>query len=333
MKILLPVLVFCCTAFAALGQQKPQYSQYSINNFLFNPAIAGIEQYTDVKLGNRSQFSGIEGEPRTVYLSAHTPIGNIIRGGNSSSGKATPSFGGKKQNGRISQQFKPHHGLGLLLVNDRLGVFSRTEASLAYAYHMKLSSEVKLASGVSAGIIQQHMRADELRFANPGDAANSDWNMVKPNLSLGVWLYGSHFYVGTSAMQLLANTLHFDNSTEDRNMLYKHYFLTAAYKFDLTEEISVVPSVMAMWLPPLPGSLDFNIRAVYDDRLWVGGSYRQNGNYAVLAGVTVNHIFDVGYAYNRGVAARNGMGNGTHEVVLGMRVFNKSKVMCPQNLW
>ncbi|WP_276498198.1 type IX secretion system membrane protein PorP/SprF [Pontibacter litorisediminis] len=333
MKQLIPFLLICLLPLPVLAQQKPQYSQYTINNYLLNPAIAGIEDYADVKVGSRSAMSGVEGEPVTHYLSAHAPIGYTSRGGRKSTGRRAPSFGGSNRGGRVSERFRPHHGIGILAVHDRLGAFYRTEASMAYAYHLALSREIRLSGGIGAGLIQQQQRASELAFANPGDAANTSWNMVKPNLSAGLWLYGSNFYIGTSGTQLLGNSVNFDNSVEDRNLLYEHYFLTGAYRFNVTEEISLVPSMMLMWLQTVPGSVDFNLRAIYQDRLWVGGSYRQNGNFGVLAGVTINHIFDLGYAYDRGVEANYGMGNGNHEVVLGMRIFNKAKVLCPQNLW
>lgn len=334
MKQLLLFLSLFCTPFLILGQQKPQYSQYAINNYLLNPAIAGIEQYADVKLGSRSQMSGMAGEPTTFYISAHAPIGYTSRGGGRKrSGKSMPSFGATSQGGRIGEQFRSHHGIGILAVHDRFGAFARTEASLAYAYHQALSRQVRLSGGVAAGLIQQRLRSYELNFANPIDAANSEWNMVKPNLSLGLWLYSSSFYVGASASQLLANTVNFDNSVEERGLLYEHYFLTGAYKFTVTDEVDLIPSIMVMWQEPLSGTVDFNLRAVYDDRVWVGGSYRQNGKYAVLAGVTISEVFDLGYAYDRGMPAIYGMGNGNHEVVLGIRVFNKAGVLCPQNLW
>ncbi|MCJ8165347.1 type IX secretion system membrane protein PorP/SprF [Pontibacter sp. E15-1] len=333
MKLPLPLLLVFCLPMLVRGQQKPQYSQYAINNYLLNPAIAGIEAYADVKVGNRSQMSGIEGEPTTFYLSAHAPIGYTSRGGQGHANRSSPAFGGGNKGVRISQQFRPHHGIGILAVHDRFGAFARTEASVAYAYHLGLSREVRLSGGLSAGLIQQQLRSYKLVFANPTDAANSDWNMVKPNLAAGLWLYGSHFYLGASATQLLGNTVNFDNAVEERNLLYQHTFLTGAYRFDITDELSLIPSVMAMWVQELPGSFDFNLRAVYDNRLWVGGSYRQNGNYAVLAGVTINHIFDLGYAYDRGAPAFNGVGLGNNEVVIGMRVFNKAKVLCPSNLW
>jgi hypothetical protein len=31
------------------AQQRPHYTQYILNNFIVNPALAGIENYTDIK--------------------------------------------------------------------------------------------------------------------------------------------------------------------------------------------------------------------------------------------------------------------------------------------
>jgi ABC-type enterochelin transport system permease subunit len=37
------------------AQQRPHYTQYVINNYIINPAVAGIENYTDVKISHRHQ--------------------------------------------------------------------------------------------------------------------------------------------------------------------------------------------------------------------------------------------------------------------------------------
>ena len=65
-------LVFVSAGFA---QQKPQYTQYILNNYILNPALSGIENYTDVKMSVRDQWVGLNGAPKTMYLSVHKPIG------------------------------------------------------------------------------------------------------------------------------------------------------------------------------------------------------------------------------------------------------------------
>src|SRR5690242_5725627 len=59
----------------ALGQQQPHYTQYIINNYIINPAITGIENYTDIKLSHRNQWVGLQDAPVTTYLTIHKPIG------------------------------------------------------------------------------------------------------------------------------------------------------------------------------------------------------------------------------------------------------------------
>lgn len=331
MKAILPFIMMMVWSVAALGQQKPQYNLYIMNNYLLNPAIAGIEEYTDVKLGSRRQFSGINGSPATYYASVHAPIGYSSVARNARKADTTPAFSTPPQNRMIKP--KPHHGIGLTVMHDEIGAFARTEASVAYAYHLLLSEEVKLAAGASAGVMQQRLRSDKLTFYDPADNANTAWNSVKPNLSLGLWLYGSNFYLGVSGAQLLANTINYDDMLVEKSHQYEHYFVTAAYKFEVSDRFSLVPSVMAMWLQPLPGSIDFNLRGVYDNRMWVGGSYRENGSFAALAGITLNHTFDVGYAYDTGLRELEGFGGGSHEIMIGMRLFNLRKILCPANLW
>ena len=97
-----------------LAQQKPQYTQYIFNNYLLNPALSGIENYTDVKAGYRSQWTGLEGAPVTGYLTFNAPIGkNFVQG----DATAFPASGGINPSSRLyTQQYQaaePHHGIGL----------------------------------------------------------------------------------------------------------------------------------------------------------------------------------------------------------------------------
>ena len=81
MKKILAVLSVACLAAVqtAHAQAKPYYTQYILNNYILNPAITGIENYTDVKLSYRNQWAGITGAPLTTYLSIHGPNGISAR--------------------------------------------------------------------------------------------------------------------------------------------------------------------------------------------------------------------------------------------------------------
>ena len=59
----------------AFAQQRPHYTQYILNNYILNPALSGIENYTDVKLSARDQWVGLNGAPQTFYFTIQGPIG------------------------------------------------------------------------------------------------------------------------------------------------------------------------------------------------------------------------------------------------------------------
>lgn len=56
------------------AQQRPYYTQYIMNNYIINPAVAGIENYWDVKASHRMQWVGLQDAPVTTYLTIHGPL-------------------------------------------------------------------------------------------------------------------------------------------------------------------------------------------------------------------------------------------------------------------
>lgn len=50
------------------AQQRPQYTQYILNNYILNPALSGIENYTDLKISGRDQWVGLNGAPEQHTL-------------------------------------------------------------------------------------------------------------------------------------------------------------------------------------------------------------------------------------------------------------------------
>ena len=68
-------IVICIIAFNfANAQQVPQYSQYLRNQFMVNPAAAGVYDFTDVTVSARMQWLGLENAPMTSYVSACAPL-------------------------------------------------------------------------------------------------------------------------------------------------------------------------------------------------------------------------------------------------------------------
>ena len=335
-KPLLLILFFSITIVSlTFAQVRPQYSQYMLNNYLLNPAITGIEDYMDVKMSFRNQWAGIEGAPTTYYVTAHTQLGwNTNIANPSKVGDKLHAFAPKDSHYNRYKKIKPHHAIGGAIFYDKIGIFSTSEATVSYAYHLLLTPQVKLSAGVSAGISQYAMRGSDLRLANPTDNLATNVVISKPIVSAGLWLYSSHFYGGISITQLAGNSFDFNANAIDQGQSVRHFFATMAYKFTLAEKLTAVPSVLAKVANPLPLTMDYNLRLLYADRIWGGLSYRPSAKgYIFMAGIHLNNTFDMSYSYDMGQNQIGRMSNGSHEITLGIRLNNKFGVYCPTNLW
>ncbi|MFN8358105.1 MAG: type IX secretion system membrane protein PorP/SprF [Spirosomataceae bacterium] len=335
------LLTLCCFLLCSgvWAQQKPHYSQYMMNGYLLNPALSGIEDYMDVKTGYRNQWSGFGGEPTTFYLSAHgalnkpdrTSVGALpVRGNN---GRRIP-----KAKYNPYQVVPGHHGVGMMLVSDKTGPTSRTSFALSYAYHLPLRNGMKLSLGASGGLTQHTLDFDKITLANPVDPVTQQGkvNTTQPDVNIGAWLYTRQWYVGASANQILAKKLDFtgnQGSYQWLGQLYTHYFVTAGYRAELSEDWAFSPSVMVKYVRPTPLSFDINAKLFFRDRFWFGGSYRHKDAVVGLVGFNVNYLINIGYSYDYVLSSINTVAKGSHEVVIGIMLNNKQRILCPVHMW
>lgn len=319
----------------AFAQQKPQYTQYVFNNLLLNPAVTGIENYTDVKAGYRSQWTGLQGAPVTSYLTVDAPIGdNFIQG----DATAFPAAGGEDPASRSYTQnymaSEPHHGIGFMIVSDQAGPINQTNIDLTYAYHLGLTDRINLAVGVQGGVNHVILNTSQITLENPFDPAiangnNSQW---KPDLGAGFWLYSSNYYFGASVQQLLPENLYFStNNAYDQSKTVPQYFVTAGVKLFLTDDISILPSFLIKEINPLPLTYDINAKISFRDKFWIGGSYRHDDSFGVLAGLNISSFINIGYSYDITTSALNTVSNGTHEIVIILLLNNRYKVSSSQH--
>ena len=325
----------------ASAQQKPQYTQYILNTYILHPALTGIENYTDVKLSYRRQWTGLDGAPVTAYFSIQGPIGK------KDYKTSATSFQVPGENPRGTNYWenytpsKPHHGIGCTMVNDHTGLYNRFSIDASYAYHMGISSRTNLAAGIAAGFTNISYDLSRVNFAVPGDPVlgNSSANTlysIRPDLSAGLWLYSADYFVGVSAQQILPQQYTFaDKNTLENAKLVPHFFATAGYRFLLNEDINVLPSVMFKYVqgsPTVP-QYEFNIKFQYLDLLWAGTSYRFHDGFAAMVGLNVGNFFNVGYSYDYTTSELNTASSGTHEIILGFLIGNRYDDSCPRNVW
>jgi type IX secretion system PorP/SprF family membrane protein len=341
--LLLAAGMYVCSVVVA--QQRSHYTQYILNNYILNPALSGIENYTDVKASVRNQWVGLNGAPKTFYLTIHAPIGK------KDYKTSATSYNMPGENPRGNSYWEsytasePHHGVGMSIVNDKTGNFNRFTANVSYAYHLGLNARTNLAAGFAAGVSSIGLNSDGKAFfgSNPSDpalggSAASDLRKLKPDLSFGLWLYSADYFIGISGQQIIPQKLMFvDNATfKSKGKLIPHVFFTAGYRFLLNEDINAIPSVMVKYITGAfknDYQAELNIKLQYRDLFWLGGSYRQFDGYAAMIGLNVGNTFNIGYAYDITKTDIKTVSRGTHELMIGFLIGNKYGDTCPRNVW
>lgn len=337
------LLLFCVAVVDAFSQAKPSYTQYILNNYILNPALTGIENYTDVRLSHRNQWTGINGAPVTSYFSMHRPIGK------KDDRTAPTSFQKQGVNPRGAAYWQDytapaaHHGVGLSAVNDRAGYLSRWSIYASYAYHIPLGVRTTLAAGMNAGMSSVSLDRSKVNFAgmDPNDPAigfaNNELKKIKPELGAGLWLYTADYYAGLSVLNIIPGKQQFVLNDRYGEYYTPNYFLTAGYRFLLSEDINLLPSFMLQyWKPQLLG-LHINTKIQYRDLAWVGASYRYSdfvAGYSAMAGLNLSNAVNISYAYEVATTSRLRTYTGnTHELLIGFIFGNRYGDGCPRNIW
>ncbi len=323
------------------GQQKPQYTQYILNNYALNPALSGIESYTDIKICHRQQWVSLEGAPVTSYLTINFPVGKKDERNSPTALQAESDnpYGDNYTNDYTASP--AHHGIGFQLFNDRIGPFNDFSAMVTYAYHKPLSLKSNLAAGLGLGFSNLSLNTSKLFFGNayPVDPAvkSSEYlNKTRMNMNAGLWYYSSKYFGGIAVQELLPQKIDFSNNlvklTDGKWV--PHFFMTAGFRYPIDDDFNVIPSVMIKYINPVPMQTEFNVKFMYHYDFWAGATYRFQYGYAAFAGVNLMNFCQVSYAYDYTTTTLNTVSKGTHEILLGFTIGKKSQgLLCPRNVW
>ena len=280
------------------AQQLPQYSQYMMNDFVLNPAIAGRSDYWEAKSNNRYQWVGIPDAPRTYILSMQGPLKNL------------------------------NMGLGGTIYTDIVGPTRRTGINLSYAYHIKINAKYKLSFGVSGGIVQYAVDGSQITTHDAGDpvlSANYQ-SVIVPDIGAGVYFYSKKLSVSLGFPQIYQAPLKFfADQGSSQSTLAQHFYGLITYKFDVGHDFILEPCVLIKYVAPTPVQVDAGVKLTYQSKVWVGANYRSGDAVSALMGYMFKNWLMVGYSYDYSITAIRKYNSGTHEVMLGLRFMPPKK--------
>jgi type IX secretion system PorP/SprF family membrane protein len=279
-------LLFSLVALSAFAQQDPLYSQYMLNPLVINPAYSGLNNNFNAMVGYRTQWTGLEGQPKTINASVHTSlVDNKV-------------------------------GAGILFTNDKIGNLSSTEAKATFAYKLNFE-ESTFSFGMQAGIQSFNTDYSGLNILDKGDNAFMGGERgTRINMGVGVVLKSEKYFIGFSVPRLLPTT--FKNGNQEFDLYNQHFYLMGAYVHYLNENIRLKPTVLLRGVKGAPASIDLAFNVNINSIHTVGVFTRNLNTYGVLLQTLLAEKYRFGYAFEIPTNKSVGTQFSTHEITLGV---------------
>jgi len=267
----------------AVSQQLPDYTLYSNNLLLQNPAYAGVPDNVAFTAGYRKQWAGFQGAPSVMNFAGQGYI-----------------LGYKVGVGLTGWQFEA-------------GALKQTALFSNYSYRIRFD-KFSLNLGVSAGIMNyrtNYAGADLNGINDP--LFSQDINQTNFNTGGGAFLFADKFYAGFSAPVLIT----YEGNDNAQVKMNRHFMIMGGYIFDLNEKMKLKPHALVRIEGESPVNYIVGATAYYAERVGLGVLYKSQQNMSLTLDFNFQKSFYLAYGYDlKGGSDISAAQNGSHEIML-----------------
>ncbi|VAW47223.1 hypothetical protein MNBD_GAMMA03-2059 [hydrothermal vent metagenome] len=301
-----------------------------------NPAFTGIDDFLDIKINYRNQWAGFSDSPSTNYFG----INGLLKKASTQSYKeyalriSNPDILDSLIN--ISSSFKNNikHGIGGHVIYDQQGPFEQISGYLNYALHLPIGYKTKLSVGLSVSISNNRIDMSKITLRTDPDAfyqqliAQGGRNTYL-DLNPGFAFYSERWYFSYSAFKAMRNSISSDEILDyDKSIDHN---LMMGLRINLNNSTKLLPSVYYKYNNQVTNLWEASVKMMFNEKPWVGVSYRSTDAIVFMAGVYVNNLINISYSYDYITSSLNNNVNGSHEIHLGL-MLNKKDLKSPY-LW
>jgi type IX secretion system PorP/SprF family membrane protein len=306
-KFLRSILIALLTTMAvqSYSQTSSLFSHYYWNEQFYNPAYVGSKEVMHAQVIDRLQWVGMEGAPKTLNLSVHTPL--------------------KKENIAV----------GINYYNDRIGALMTNGITAQYAYRLKFKEKYTLSFGVNGGAEFRSVQSSKLTtddgmpdIIQPGEFEKS-W---MPIFGAGVYFYGENFSIGLGAPQILPSSIFKDPKWGFKPT--QQYFISGSYQWNINNDFRLLPTATIRIAQAEPTQAEFTVNGIFLDKFLGGLGVRTDKSVIFLAQYMHsfskgNKKLNIGYSYDLSWKALRPSNSGSHEIVLSfdMPVFKTTSII------
>lgn len=276
------------------GQQTPSFSQFVLNQYALNPAVAGTNIGLEAVGGTRVQWVGMPGAPVT-------------------------NFGSVTYGWRKNFSYRGHHGIGFYAEDDRQGMFSSKAAYVSYAYHLRIFTGLHIGAGIFAGVRSMGLNYILHDVNDPALDYPKFYGLLYPDVIPGIRLYTKKFFFDASVRQVYVNRIKQGNFQLGTHgvRLDPTLICSVKRKFTLGDNTWVfVPALLAQYNIRNTPFLQGNFMLYYHNKLGVGASVRGNSFASAILQVRFLKNVVAGVAYDYSIDRLRAAAANSYEIVL-----------------
>ncbi|MCC6459238.1 MAG: type IX secretion system membrane protein PorP/SprF [Saprospiraceae bacterium] len=278
MKKIVLLLLISTAALQLSAQQEQHFTQFMHNKLQINPAYSGSRGIPFVTALYRNQWMGFDGAPKSFLASFNSPF------------------------------ITPRVGIGVTLSHFQVGLNTDFSGSLAYSYDLIGREDLSVRAGIMGSIRSLSIdfaKAQPFTVVGDQSLGSIQENSIYGNVGAGIYAtIAQQFYVGFSVPRIVSSTIGIYN---DQALTiakdYQHFYVMAGAILPLTDDINLMPALLAKYVKNAPFDMDVNVNLEIKEKITAGLSYRVGGDgpgesMDLLVFWKAHPQFGVGIAYD-----------------------------------
>jgi type IX secretion system PorP/SprF family membrane protein len=292
-KLLLIILIVTLTGVLLKAQQIPLSENYFMDKYSLAPSYAGNYNPRFLIMGYRSDWSGIDGGPKTLRIS-------------------------------FNDDFLQNSGYGVKIVYDKAGIFSQLYIMGSYSYDLQINNNHHIMFGLSAGLYKNRLNLldyyNDPNYTIDPSLINQD---VKSKLKFMSDVSIAWSWKGAEAGFMFSNISFGDASYEEVALKYNpvaNFQAHASYQFNLNENWDLTPLAIVRGGQYIKSQFELAAQVMYVKKVWGSLVFRDPAVWGVGVGANIGKGLKVAYNFNFASKVELGVFN-NHEISVGVNLF------------
>jgi type IX secretion system PorP/SprF family membrane protein len=295
MKKLITILTFIVTTVTVFSQQAPLSENYYMDKYSLAPSYAGNYNPKYLIMGYRTDWSGIDGGPKTLRVSYNDVF-----------------------------PFMENAGYGGKIVYDKAGIFSQLYVLGSYSYNLKVNADHNVMFGLSVGAYKNRLNLldfyNDPKYTIDPSLVNQD---IKSKLKFMSDFSAVWTYKGIEAGFLFSNISFGDASYKEVELKYNplsNFQMHATYLYNINEDWDVSPLLIVRGGKYIKSQFELASQVMYLKKFSGSLVFRDPGILGFGLGANIDKGLKIAYNFNLATNVTLGAFN-NHEISIGINIF------------